>query len=94
MPKSNADAGLDLHIWGYDTPTLLGIVDVTVVNNDKKVQMRFHVMKGDTGTLLGCNTSEDLGLVFFAKQIQESHAETIMREFPQLFYGLGRLKNK
>ena len=60
----------------------------------KKVQTRLHVTKGSTGTLLSCNTSEDLGLVFFVRQVHDSNVETILKEFPQMFEGLRKLKGK
>ena len=73
---------------------ILGVIYVVVTYGEKKVPMRFHVTKGSTGTLLSCNTLEDFGLVSFMRQVHDSHAGAILRDFPQLFEGLGKEKGK
>ena len=84
------------HIFSYGgtTPLLvLGVIDMTVTYGEKQILTRFNVTKGTTGTLLSCHTSEDLGLASFVRQVHESHADAILKDFPQLF-GLGKLKGK
>ena len=46
-----------------------------VTHEEKNVQARFHVTKGDKGTRLVGNTSEVLGLVFFVGQFHKSQAD-------------------
>ena len=42
------------------------IADVSSKLNQKKCTTEFHVIKGKSGNLLSCNTSEKLGLITFA----------------------------
>ena len=80
--------------YGGTTPLPgLGVIDVPVTYGEKQVLTTFHVTKGSTGILLRCNMSEDLGLVSSVRQVHESHADAILRDFPQ-FDGLGKLKGK
>ena len=82
-----------IYTYGGHTPIpLRGVIQVQVRNGEWSTYARFHVTEGRTGTLLSCHTAEDLGLVFFAKQVHEAHAENILEDFPQLFKGLGCLK--
>ena len=55
-----------------------GVIQVAVKSEGYFSQARFHVTEGSTGKLLGCHRIEDLGLVFFARQVHESHAENIL----------------
>ena len=73
---------------------MLGVIDVVVTYEEKTVQTKFHVTKSNTGMLLSCNTSEYLGLVSFVRQVHESHADAILKEFPLRFEGLGKRKGK
>ncbi|KAJ1155086.1 hypothetical protein NDU88_007822, partial [Pleurodeles waltl] len=79
---------------GREPLPLKGTVEVSVSSEQAAALARFYVVAGDRGTLLGCHTAEELELVFFARQIYDSHAERLVNEFPQLFEGLGRLKGK
>ena len=84
-----------IYTYGGTEPIpLRGIIQVKVNSERHSTQARLHVTKGDTGTLLGSHTEEDIGLVFFARQVHLSHAKDIMQEFPQLFQGLGCLKDR
>ncbi|KAJ1205459.1 hypothetical protein NDU88_000894 [Pleurodeles waltl] len=74
---------------GTEPLSLKGVINIKVVSNKKATQARFCVSEWGTGTLLGCHTEEDLGLVFFTKQVHESQAAAIPQECPQLFKGLG-----
>ena len=67
-----------IYAYGSTTPLfLLGVIEVTVTNGNRKMRTKFHVTRDKTGTLLSCHTSEVLGLVFFAKQVHESWAEAV-----------------
>ena len=57
--------GARIYTYGGTTP-LPGVIEVTVMAEDRTTRTKFHVTKGESGTLLGCHTSEDLGLEFFA----------------------------
>ena len=82
-----------IYTYGGTVPLpLRGVIQVKVVNEGRSTTAKFHVTEGNTGTLLRCHTAEDLGLVYFARQVHESHADNILNDFPQLFKGLGCLK--
>ena len=60
-----------IYPYGSTTPLALrGVIDATVRSGTEQIKMTFHIAEGKTGTLLGCNASESLRLVSFAKQIQ------------------------
>ncbi|KAJ1154298.1 hypothetical protein NDU88_007051 [Pleurodeles waltl] len=77
---------------GTEPLPLKGVIKEEVRRGDMKTTTRFHVTKGNTRTLLGCLVAEDLGLIFFAKQVHQSHAEEVLDEFPEFFQGLECLK--
>ena len=84
-----------IYTYGGTTPLpLKGVIHVEITSEDRSTTAKFHVTEGWTGTLLSCHTAEDLGLVFFAHQVHDTHAENILEEFPQLFRGLGCLKGR
>ncbi|KAJ1109821.1 hypothetical protein NDU88_007179 [Pleurodeles waltl] len=79
---------------GREPLPLKGTVEVAVSSGQVSTQAKFYVVTGDRGTLLGCHTAEELELVFFVRPVYDSHAEHLINKFPQLFEGLGRLKDK
>lgn len=87
------DTKAKIFTYGGDTPIpLQGVIEVKVKHGDRSALPRFHVTKDSAGSLKGCHSAEDLGLVIFARQIHHSHADKIMEEFPILLEGLGCLK--
>ena len=63
--------------YGSKTPLpLRGIINGTVANGTKKIRTTFHVTTRDTGTLLGCRSSEALQLVYFARQVQANREKS------------------
>lgn len=82
-------------VYTYEGATpleLQSVMEAVVTHEGRQVATKFHVTQQGAGSLLGCSMAEDLGLVMFARNIHQSHAETILAEFPQLFRGLGCLK--
>ena len=54
--------------YGSTMPlTLRGVIDATVKSGTEKVKTTFYITEEQYSTLLGCNTSEALQLVSFAK---------------------------
>lgn len=84
-----------IYTYGGTVPLpLRGVICTTVASENHTTETKFHITDGKEGTLLSCHTAEDLGLVFFANQVPESHAKELLDEFPGLFHGLGKLKDK
>ena len=50
---------------------LRGVIEATVTNGNQAVRTKFHIVQGDTGTLLASRTSETLKLVRFARQVHD-----------------------
>ncbi|KAJ1159697.1 hypothetical protein NDU88_000202 [Pleurodeles waltl] len=61
---------------GCDPLPLRRAIVVTVTRHGRSIKYKFHVAKGDRGTLLGCHIAEDLELAFFVQQVHETHADT------------------
>ena len=66
--------------------------------NSTKVKSTIYVTEGTGGSLLSWRTSEDLGLIKIASPLKAPGAETeveqLVREYDDLFHGLGKLKGR
>ena len=89
-------------LFGYGRKSLPVIGSVTAkmkspVTRKSKI-LEFQVVSGDSETLLGCTTSEELGLVKFTENIkttaQVSQVQTdLLQEYKQVFSGIGKMKD-
>ena len=63
------------HVYPYEsaTPVLLqGVIEAKIATGTRKTKTKLYIADGNVGTLLGCRTSEILGLVGFAPQVYET----------------------
>ena len=67
---------------------VLGQCDILIETQSKIQCHKFHVVKGNSGSLLGYTTAEELGLVIICNNIKDPSAK-----YPNLFKGIGKLKD-
>ena len=87
-----------IHSYASPTPIkIMGHFEGQVRHKQNTVKAVFHVAKGDKGSLLSFVTASALGLIELnLNTIESSQPVTIdllEKEHPQLFDGIGRLKN-
>ena len=89
QPESN--------IFPYGTSVqipILGMVMVTLQFQSTTLDANFYVAKGTGGNLLGCQTAEQLGILKITiNTAVSSYNARIEDEFPNLFGGIGKIKN-
>jgi len=86
------DTQRNLFAYGSDVPLpVIGVVTLPVSHDDVQIQCDFHVIRGNSGNLLSFKSAEDLQLLTVARNIK---TEQVMDEFPNLFDGIGKIKNK
>ena len=89
QPESN--------IFPYGTSVqipILGMVMVTIQFQSTTLDANFYVAKGTGGNLLGCQTAEQLGMLKITiNTAVSSYNARIEDEFPNLFGGIGKIKN-
>ncbi|KAJ1204329.1 hypothetical protein NDU88_008107 [Pleurodeles waltl] len=88
-----APSSTKIFTYGSRKPLpLKGRMAVTVQADGRTIATTFHVVDREADTLLGSQAAEELGLVTFARCIPLCQINYILREFPELFAGLGCLK--
>ncbi len=109
--------GTKIYAYGSETPiNIMGKFETTVETKNKITPATFYVVEGAGGSLLGYQTSTDLGLVRIPEinmlpakpdkpepveqaevlsndRSSGSEPTHILKDFPEVFTGLGRLKN-
>ena len=90
-PKLNKRDPIQLMPYGGGKPlTVMGRCAV-MVETKRNIQCHeFHVVKDDNGTLLSCTTATELGLIEITNKVTDT---TIFASHPNLFSGIGKLKN-
>lgn len=59
----------------------------------KSSSEEFHIVKGATGSLVGCDTAVRLGLVAFANVIASDPYAQLLKDYADRFEGIGKLKD-
>ncbi|KAK3105801.1 hypothetical protein FSP39_006028 [Pinctada imbricata] len=78
---------------GGNSLKVLGICTVQIETKDRIDATDFHVVKGQNlGSILGFPTASKLSIINIVNHIQEG--QNIEDDFPHLFKGIGRLKNR
>uniref|UniRef100_A0A669DPM2 Gypsy retrotransposon integrase-like protein 1 n=1 Tax=Oreochromis niloticus TaxID=8128 RepID=A0A669DPM2_ORENI len=90
----------DIKIYPYHSSTSLpvcGAFRCSVEKQDKTVRCSFFVIKGGGFNILSFETSKDLGLLHIVtavtSQSQRSVAAKLVEQHPELFQGIGKLKD-
>ncbi|XP_014678719.1 PREDICTED: uncharacterized protein LOC106818534 [Priapulus caudatus] len=90
-----------IYSYGSSKPLpVLGVVHQAVSYDSKTLDTKLHVVKGSGGNLLGCRAAQDLGILLLANAVQENPKSSTVpshptaRKFPQLFDGIGKIKDK
>ena len=76
--------------------TVLGQFDTTITFGDKSVFLTISVLKGNYRSLLSYQTALDLNIIdVHLKQVQHAplEADTLIEQYPELFKGIGKLKD-
>lgn len=84
--------------YGSRTPLQqLGTIELSTEVSDLKCNVLYHVVAGDSGNLMGKQTSTYLGLITVNKLVNAVHLGTniknIISEYKDRFQGLGLLKD-
>ena len=58
---------------------LRGVIEATVKNGAKQIKKTFRITEEETGTLLGCNSSEALQLVSFEQQVHRDRETKLVQ---------------
>jgi hypothetical protein len=78
--------------YGANAPiALIGSFTANVCYNNKKILAEFHVTEGASGCLLSYNTASRLEIIKI--RVCETSTRTIKEQFPELFKGIGKLRN-
>ncbi|KAI5724806.1 hypothetical protein M8J77_007371 [Diaphorina citri] len=88
--------GTECNLYPYQSHKKLDIVgkfSTCLSFSDKSVCSDVYVVRNRGVPLLSCVTSQALNLVQFLFSVEEKH-ESILNQYPQLFSGLGKLKDK
>lgn len=90
----------DTKIYPYRSTESLpvcGAFDCNVEKHNKKATCTVFVIKGDGFNILSYETSKDLGLIHIVTavsgQVQRSVADELVENHPELFKGIGKLKD-
>uniref|UniRef100_A0A224Z9X1 RNA-directed DNA polymerase n=1 Tax=Rhipicephalus zambeziensis TaxID=60191 RepID=A0A224Z9X1_9ACAR len=74
---------------------LLGKVAVTMRYRDKGIEEDIFIIPGNCAPLLSFAAASNLGLVYITYQVHEQlNDKSIVKAFPKLFSGVGKLKNQ
>ena len=75
--------------------TVLGQFTANISIESKTTTSTVYVLQGDHGSLLGCITAQNLGIIQLnINQLRATHvSEELILQFPQLFQGIGKLKD-
>ncbi len=74
---------------------VLGKFTTVLKFNSTCIKGKIYVVQGSGGSLLSWKTSQDLGLLKAVHRVHEdspSRVETLVKEYDELFHGLGKLK--
>ena len=88
-----------IYAYGTHTPlNVLGVVDTIVKHKDVEAQATFFVIKSNpdarSGNLLSAQTAQKLNIINIAFAIsQPTTADILCEENPELFQGIGKLKD-
>ena len=84
-------------LFGYSRqllPVISSINTKVVSEVTKQAKMlEFQVAQDNAETLLSCDTSEELGLVKFARSVTHSTTESLLQEYQDRFSGMGKMTN-
>ncbi|XP_033101277.1 uncharacterized protein LOC117104530 [Anneissia japonica] len=69
---------------------VIGKFDVNLKYKDKLIKSEFIVVEGTAGQILSHETSCDLGILHI---VYEMTADDVYQKYPNLFVGLGKMKN-
>ena len=87
-----------VYTYGSNTPLpLVGVTDVTLAHNGRQFKTEIHIVKGSGGNLLGFQAAQELGMLSLAQQVSHSSPcpdNAITQRFPELFSGIGKIRNK
>ena len=75
--------------------TVLGTFTTVLKFKSTCVKDKIYVVKGSGGSLLSWKTSQDLGLLKAVHHVNDSSStrvEELVKEYDELFHGLGKLK--
>ena len=86
----------DTKVYAYganEKVSLLGKFQATVETSDKITSGLFYVTKGKNGNLLSYTTSVDFQLIPEIHSLHSSKAKQLIEKYPQVFKGIGKLKD-
>ena len=78
--------------YGQSKPIpVQGHCNITVKTQNTSQTHKFYVVEGTHGSLIGFPSAQELGLIQIVSRISESE---LQNQYPGLFKGIGKLKNK
>ena len=86
----------DTKVYAYGANkkvSLLGRFQATVETSDEITSCPFYVTKDKSGNLLSYTTSVDLQVIPEIHSLHLSKAEQLFEKYPQVFKGIGKLKD-
>ena len=79
--------------YGEGKITVLGTCNLKMETDKAYDVVRFYVVRGNSGSLLGFPTADQLNIIKVVNKVEGTDGK-VEDDFPQLFHGIGKLKDR